>query len=137
MSVKGKKYKSTKKAVAKKKPRKSKVVKTKNNGTMSDRQFFQMLRHILRKRTVFWGPILTVRNRAKIAYKGPNKRRKFSYICENCGGEFAANEVNVHHMIPAGELNKFEDLPGFCKRLFCEKEDLKLLCTKCHDKEHE
>jgi len=95
-----------------------------------------MIRHLLRRRTIFWLPILEVRNAARIPYKGPNKRRKYSYICEKCKGEFAGNQVNVHHKIEAGSLTCAEDLPGFVSRLFCEKEDLCLLCLNCHDAEH-
>lgn len=142
MSVKGKKYVVSKKPTKikkKAKPRKKRVVspKTKNSGTMSERQFWQMIRHVLRKRTIYWLPIVKTRNDAKIPYIGPNKKRKYSYICEGCEQPFAANQVNVHHIEPAGELNRAEDLPGFVTRLFCEEDKLKLLCHSCHDKEHE
>lgn len=143
MSVKGKKYVASKKPIKKKKkaakPRIKRVVapKTMNAGTMSERQFWQMIRHILRKRTIYWLPIVNTRNKAKVPYKGPNKRRKFSFVCESCKKEFPANRVNVHHKEPAGELNKASDLPGFVTRLFCEEDKLSLLCEKCHDKEHE
>lgn len=126
-----------KKKAAKPRPKKVIVPKTMNAGTMSERQFWQMIRHILRKRTIYWLPIVNVRNKAKVPYIGPNKRRKFSYVCENCKKEFPSHEVNVHHKEPAGELNKAADLPGFVMRLFCEEDKLSLLCEKCHDKEHE
>lgn len=116
--------------------KRQKAAKTRNAGTMTDAQFFQMIRHVLRRRTIFWKPILNVKNRAKIAYKGPNKRRKFSFICEGCKEEFASNQVNVHHMVECGSLMTFDDLPGFVERLFCEEEHLKLLCHRCHDLEH-
>jgi hypothetical protein len=143
MSVKGKKYHRgnkkpmVRKVIKKKGKRAAKVPKTINNNTMSTRMFWQMIRHILRKRTIYWLPIVAVRNAAKVPYKGPNKRRKFSYVCEGCHKEFAANQVNVHHIIPAGELNNAEDLPGFVTRLFVEREGLKLLCGGCHDLAHE
>lgn len=143
MRKRKKKYKartdvsSKAKKVAKVRIRKTKQPKTMNNGTMTSTAFWQMIRHVLRKRTIYWLPILYVKNRAKIAYKGPNKRRKFSYICEGCGGEFSGAEVNVHHKIPAGSLMKAEDLAGFVTRLFCEKEDLSLLCSSCHEAAHE
>lgn len=120
-----------------KRKKRQKVAKTMNSGTMTPAQFWQMIRHVLRKRTMFWLPIIQRKNDARVPYKGPNKKRKYSYICEGCGKEFSAKQVNVHHTIPAGELNKPEDLPGFVTRLFCEKDKLKLLCEKCHDKEHE
>ena len=36
-------------------------------------------------------------------------------------------------MKPAGSLNCKEDLAGFVERLFCELDNLQVLCEKCHD----
>jgi 5-methylcytosine-specific restriction endonuclease McrA len=40
----------------------------------------------------------------------------------------------VDHIIGAGSLNCAADLPGFVERLFCEQDNLQVLCTECHDK---
>jgi hypothetical protein len=29
-------------------------------------------------------------------------------------------------------LNEFDDLPGFCERLFCEPDGLQVMCKPCH-----
>jgi hypothetical protein len=116
--------------------KKKAVVKPRCAGTMTDAQFFQWIRHILRKASIYWKPISVVRNEAKVQYRGPNKRQKYAYVCSSCKGEFSAKEINVHHLIECGTLKSFEDLPGFVERLFCEKEFLAVLCKKCHDKEH-
>ena len=42
--------------------------------------------------------------------------------------------ANVDHIHPAGSLNTAEDLPGFVERLFCEQDNLQVLCTACNDK---
>ena len=94
-----------------KRKKRVKAPKTMNSGTMTTGQFWQMIRHVLRKRTMFWLPITEKRNECRVAYKGPNKKRKYSYICEECKKEFSAKQVNVHHIVPAGELYKPEDLP--------------------------
>lgn len=83
-----------------------------------------------------WRPIGEVRNRAKINYTGFNKRRKYSYICEECGAEVDGKNSAVHHKVPVGSLKSFEDLPDFCRRLFVEADGLILLCSECHDKKH-
>lgn len=118
------------------KPKKSKVEKPFNHGTMSNAAFFGWLRSRLRKMSQAWKPIQIVKKEAKTPYKGDNKRRRFSYVCGKCGNAVADKESNVHHIIPAGSLKSFADLPGFCERLFVEKEGLILLCHKCHDLEH-
>lgn len=120
-----------KKAVAK-----PKTLKTRNAGTMTEVQFFQWIRQVLRKASMYWKPISQVRKEAQVAYKGPNKRRKYSYICSSCNKEYASTEINVHHKLECGSLKTFDDLPGFVERLFCEKELLSVLCKNCHDAEH-
>jgi 5-methylcytosine-specific restriction endonuclease McrA len=52
-------------------------------------------------------------------------------VCKNW---FIEKKINVDHVVPAGSLNSSKDLPGFVDRLFCEVENLQVLCEKCHDK---
>jgi hypothetical protein len=119
------------------KPKKPKVPKTRNNGTFTESQFFSWLRSRLRRMSIYWKPIQQVRKNAQVPYVGENKRRKFSYKCENCGGLFSAQETSVHHVTECGQLKSFEDLPGFCERLFIEADQgLILICNNCHDKLH-
>lgn len=121
-----------------KKPRKSKVEKPYNAGTMSSSAFFGWLRSRLRKMSMQgWKPTKIVKDAAKVPYVGENKRRKFSYVCQKCFTPVSDKECAVHHKIPAGSLKSFEDLPDFCRRLFVEKQGLILLCDDCHTKEHE
>lgn len=125
-----------KKKKAAKKVRAPKSPKVRNAGTMTDSQFFQWIRQVLRKSSIYWKPISQVRKDAQVLYKGPNKRRKYSYICSNCKKEFPSTEINVHHKIECGSLKSFDDIPGFVERLFCEKQGLVVLCQICHNKEH-
>jgi len=133
--------KKRKKAV---KTNKKAKIKPFADGTMSSVGFFGMIRSALRKRTMYWKPIATCRNRARIPYIGPNKLRKWTYVCEGCKGHFMGTEVAVHHKIPAGTLTRFEDLADFVRNLFCDSDKLMLVCNisrngkkSCHDVEHE
>lgn len=127
--------KTVKKKVSK--PKKSRVEKPFNHGTMSNAGFFSWIRSRLRKMSQAWKPIQEVKKDAKRPYVGENKRRKFSYECSKCKNLFSDKEVAVHHTIPAGTLKSFEDIGTFCKNLFVEKNLLILLCDDCHTKEHE
>lgn len=109
-----------------------KVEKPFNEGTMSNAAFFGMIRAALRRQTRFWKPKLACLKAVSRPYKGPNKRQKWEYQCSNCKDFFIQKEVEVNHIIPAGSLNNYEDLPGFVERLFCKKEDLEVMCKKCH-----
>jgi 5-methylcytosine-specific restriction endonuclease McrA len=120
----------------KKKPTKraSKVVKTRNAGTMTESAFWSFIRSALRQKSRWWKPITECKMKARRPYKGPNKRQKFEYQCNTCKLWFPEKKINVDHMVPAGSLNTGQDLPGFVERLFCEQENLQVLCETCHDK---
>lgn len=128
---------SKKKQKAVKKPKKSKVVKTRNNNSMSEAAFFGWLRSRIRRLSIYWKPIQAVKQEAKVPYIGDNKRRRFSYKCAKCGNAVSDKEGNVHHKIPCGSLKNFSDLSIFAERLFVEKNLLEFLCHTCHSKEHE
>ena len=58
----------------------------------------------------------------------------FHLECAECKGLFVEKEVDVDHIIDAGSLKCFDDLPVLVERLFCKAEDLKILCKSCHKK---
>jgi len=120
-----------KKKVAK--PKKNAAPKTRNAGTMTDAAFWSFIRSALRQKSRWWKPIAQAKAKAKRAYKGPLKRQKFEYQCAECLNWFPDKKINVDHRIPAGTLRCANDLPGFVERLFCEVDNLQVLCTTCHD----
>jgi 5-methylcytosine-specific restriction endonuclease McrA len=117
----------------KKKTAKPRVAKTRNAGTMSESAFWSFIRSALRQKSRWWKPITQCKLNAKRPYKGPLKRQKFEYQCNSCKKWFAEKNINVDHIQPAGSLNCAADLPGFVERLFCEIDNLQVLCTNCHD----
>ena len=110
-----------------------KAPKTRNSGTMTESAFWSFIRSALRQKSRWWKPISECKLKAKRTYKGPNKRQKFEYQCKKCKQWFAEKNINVDHIKPAGSLNCAEDLPGFINRLFCEIDNLQVLCEPCHD----
>lgn len=109
------------------------VPKPRNSGTMTESAFWSFIRSGLRQKSRWWKPITECKAKAKRAYKGPLKRQKFEYQCNHCKGWFAEKNINVDHIVPAGTLTCAADLPGFVERLFCEVDNLQVLCEKCHD----
>jgi 5-methylcytosine-specific restriction endonuclease McrA len=121
--------------MAKKKvTRKTQTPKTRNAGTMTESAFWSFIRSALRQKSRWWKPIAQAKAKAKRAYTGPLKRQKFEYQCAECLNWFPDKKINVDHRIPAGTLRCADDLPGFVERLFCEVDNLQVLCTTCHDK---
>jgi 5-methylcytosine-specific restriction endonuclease McrA len=122
-----------KKKATVRKPRANAAPKTRNNGTLTESAFWSFIRSGLRQKSRWWKPITQCKLNAKRDYTGPNKRQKFEYQCNSCKKWFADKNINVDHKIPAGSLNCANDLPGFVERLFCEVDNLQVLCTGCHN----
>ena len=118
----------------KKTTRRTATPKTRNAGTMTDSAFWSFIRSALRQKSRWWKPITECKMKARRAYKGPLKRQKFEYQCNSCKDWFPEKKINVDHIVGAGSLNCATDLPGFVERLFCEQDNLQVLCTECHDK---
>lgn len=112
--------------------RKSRVEKPYNHGTMSKAAFWSMIKSALRQKSRWWKPIQECKKAAKRPYKGPNKRQKWEYQCNQCKEWFNDKEIAIDHIEAAGSLNCSEDLPGFVERLFCEIDGLQPLCSTCH-----
>jgi len=114
-------------------PKKPRVAKPRNAGTMTESAFWSFIRSALRQKSRWWKPILQCKLKARRPYKGPNKRQKYEYLCVECNRWFPEKKINIDHICPAGSLNSAQDLPGFVERLFCEVDNLQCLCTTCHD----
>lgn len=107
--------------------------RTRNAGTMTEAAFWGFIRSALRQKNRWWKPITICKNKSRRLYKGPKKRQKYEYQCNACKNWFPEKMVNVDHIIPAGSLNSYNDLPGFVERLFCEENALQTLCIACHN----
>lgn len=63
-----------------------------------------------------------------------SKRMAEHFICKSCNKEFPAKEVQVDHIKPVVCPKKgFKDWNTFIDRLFCDKDNLQVLCSECHD----
>jgi 5-methylcytosine-specific restriction endonuclease McrA len=122
------------KRIVKKIPvKKSRVPKTRNSGTMTESAFWSFIRSALRQKSRWWKPISEAKAKAKRPYTGPLKRQKFEYQCNHCKNWFPDKKINVDHICPAGSLNSAQNLPDFIERLFCEVDNLQVLCETCHN----
>jgi len=99
---------------------------------MSDTKFWTYLRSTLRRAFLRY-PIRQqcIRLNRK-PYEGENKRQKWSCTCEICGIYLKMTEVHVDHIEPIGQLKQFSDLQKFTETLFCEQDNLRILCKPCH-----
>lgn len=111
---------------------KTRVEKTRGGGRYTESEYFSFIRSGLRSKSNRWPVKYDVLAAAKRNYEGPNKRQKFEFQCNHCKQWFPQKQVSVDHIIPAGTLRRFGDLARFVEILFCEKNNLQVLCIQCH-----
>ena len=106
--------------------------RTRAGKTWTEARYWGFIRSALRmawqKYPVKW----QVKKSASRPSQLTDKRTKFEYQCSLCKGWFKGKEAEVDHVEPAGRLKNYHDLPGFVARLFCEKDNLRVLCKACH-----
>lgn len=100
----------------------------------TDSRYFSFIRSALRRASVKYPVKFQVLKAAQRPYEGTDRRTKWEYQCNSCKGWFKTKEVSVDHIIPAGSLKSYDDLPQFVSTLFCTADNLQVLCKQCHDK---
>lgn len=110
-------------------------VKNKGGGTLTTAQYFAIIRSALREGYRKHYPLSRiVRDKAKRPSESDNKRLKWEYQCAYCKKWYSGKDTQVDHIEECGELNTYRDIPRFVRTLFCEEDNLQVLCSKCHDK---
>ena len=106
------------------------VPRTRAGGTWTEARYWSFIRSALRGA---WGRY-PVKHQVKLANRKTvkGKKHRFEYNCVHCNGWFQDKDTQVDHIIGAGSLKRYEDLPGFVERLFCESKNLQVLCKPCH-----
>ena len=114
----------------------ARVAKTRNGGRWSESAYWSAVRSALRRGFRYWGPLQNAAKAARIAVNGP-RGQKWAFQCACCGKMFLRKNVQIHHVVPCGELKKPEDLAGFLERLTCEDvKGYEVLCKACHRLSH-
>ena len=108
--------------------------KVRNNGDWSEARFNSFIKSLLRSGTRRWGPKSTVKKAARIS--------RGIYKCEGCSTEGPAtikiegkrvDNAVVDHINPIIDPDVgFTTWDECIERMFCESENLQVLCHKCH-----
>ena len=101
--------------------------RTRNEGTMTEAAFFGTIRSALRE--------LSFRGKLGKPRQEATRRARISrgmYRCSECGEATPHKDIEVDHIHPCGPLQTFHDLEGFCRRLFCDADGLRVVCKRCH-----
>lgn len=115
------------------------TAKPRNGGRWTESRFNQFIKGGLRALTRKWGPTYDA---VEAAYAGrkydeTTKRESNRYKCAMCGDLFKREFVQVDHIEPVSDptLNREDkkvDWNVVVNRMFCEQENLQVLCEQCH-----
>lgn len=111
---------------------KPRVPRTHASGTWTKSRYFSFIRSALRRAWMKYPVKFKVLQKASRPYVGTDKRRKKEHQCAICEEWYPPKEVEVDHITPCGSLKDYDDLPRFVETLFCEEDNLQVLCKSCH-----
>jgi 5-methylcytosine-specific restriction endonuclease McrA len=92
------------------------------------------LRRLFRR----WPAYIAIKNENKKEYfvksKTGKPMRRVGYVCNYCGTLANNKDCAVDHVLPCVCPNEgFVNYELYIKRLFCDKDNLQILCKSCHD----
>ena len=109
---------------------KQRVERTRAGKTWSEARYWQFIRSALRQ--AYSRYPVKFQAKKKVEKEVTGKRHRLEYQCADCSEWFPNKEIQVDHIVPAGSLNSYEDIAGFCERLLCEADGMQVLCKSCH-----
>lgn len=108
-----------------------------NNGDWSSAKFNSFIKSSLRRGSRGWPPIYQALNKALVGKLINTKTGRLAnhYKCSSCQDLFPAKEVNVDHINPVITPSiGFSSWDEFINNLFCEEDNLQVMCKPCHNK---
>lgn len=106
---------------------------TRCGGTMTESAYLAWIRSALRSKSLRWPPRNEAIKLARRVYKGPNKLQRWEHECAICKQWYKGKDICVdHYPKPAGSILSVDDIGQFVNNLYCEVENLRVLCVPCH-----
>ena len=102
-----------------------------NNGNWTEGRFNSFVTSILRSGSRRWGPKYETLNAAKTEKRTNVKSGRLAqhFLCAKCNKEYVAKDVQVDHIKPIGFDKTWDE---FINGLYCEADNLQVLCVSCH-----
>ncbi len=101
---------------------------------MTESAYLAWIRSALRSKSLRWLPRSKAIEAARRPYKGSNKLQKWEVQCALCTEWYKLKDICVdHYPVEAGSIKSIDDVGQFCNNLFCEVDNLRCLCSPCHD----
>ena len=109
--------------------------KKRNGGEWTEARFKSFVTSALRAASRRWPPKYKALKEAFVGKKVNAKTGKMAmhYKCADCKDLFVAVDVQVDHIKPVVDPKKgFISWDDFISRMFCEIENLQVMCKPCH-----
>ena len=109
--------------------------KKRNGGEWTDARFRSFVTSALRAASRRWPPKFKALKEAFVGRKTIKKTGKLAmhYKCAKCKKHFVAADVQVDHIFPVVDPKTgFVSWDLFIDRIFCEIENLQVMCKPCH-----
>lgn len=105
-----------------------------NNGQWTAARFNSFVKSALRSASQRWPPKYQCLNKAKRGKKINWKTGRIAehYECNSCHKEFVLKDVQVDHKSPIVPVTGFTTWDEVIDNMFCEEDDLQVLCIQCH-----
>jgi 5-methylcytosine-specific restriction endonuclease McrA len=103
----------------------------KNGGRWTDGRYRTFITTALRRASSRWPPKYETIADAfvKKMVDKKTKRESKHFRCASCTDLFPIKKIQVDHIIPIGKCASWDE---FIEKLFCEKDNLQVLCIPCH-----
>ena len=111
------------------------VDKKRNGGEWTDSRFRSFVTSALRAASRRWPPKNKALKEAFVGRKENKKTGKLAmhYKFAKCKKHFVAADVQVDHILPVvSTAEGFVSWDDFIDRIFCEIENLQVMCKPCH-----
>lgn len=105
--------------------------KTRNGGLWTEARFTSFVTSALRSACRRWQPKYETLKAACVGIRknASSGRDAKHYHCSSCKRAYPQKQVQVDHIVPIG---KGLDWNTFIEKLFCERDNLQVLCKTCH-----
>jgi len=98
-------------------------------GRWTEAKYKSFIRSALRRAWMRYPVKADVLAAARRPAQGRSKQTKWEYRCASCCEWFLGREVQVDHIEECGSL---DDMNRFVGTLFCEADNLRVVCIGCH-----
>lgn len=105
-----------------------------NGGKWTESRYQSFVKSVLRSGSRKWPPKFEALNAAK---RGKQVNVKTGWLaehyeCAECHKRFPAKDIQVDHVVPVVPVTGFETWDNVIENLFCEADNLQVLCKPCH-----